>query len=334
MEFLSQWGLFLLDTITIVVSILIVIAGIFAIAAKNKGVDRGKLTIKKINDQFDKTIETIHHETLDKDQLKQFKKHTKKSQKLNKKNSLTSKNKLFIIDFVGDIKASAVDALRECVTAVILAAQPSDHVLVRLESPGGMVPGYGLAASQLQRLRDAQITLTIAVDKIAASGGYMMACIANTIICAPFAILGSIGVVYQLPNFNRLLKKKEIEFEQITAGEYKRTLTMFGENTKQDRLKVQQEINSMQDLFKHHVASHRPQLNIDTVATGEHWYGTQAISLHLVDKLQTSDDFILKSKDTYDLFHLEYRTKEKLGKKLANGLSNLYARLLQYNDYD
>ena len=193
-----------------------------------------------------------------------------------------------------------------------------------------MVPHYGLAASQLQRLRDAQIKLTIAVDKMAASGGYMMACIADKLISAPFAIIGSIGVVYQLPNFSRLLHKQSIDFEQVTAGEYKRTLTMFGENTKQDRQKVQEDVNDMHELFKQHVVSHRPYVNLDEVATGEYWYGTQALKLNLVDHLQTSDDFILRAKDTFDIFLVDYKVKEKLGKKLSQCLSHCYTHLLEW----
>jgi serine protease SohB len=333
MEFLFDWGLFLLDAITVVVAILIVVAGISAIAAKNKGKHKGKLVIKKINDHFKETIDAVNHEILSKADLKKLKKAQKKTAKTSKKKANKEKHKLFIVTFNGDIKASAVDALRECVTAILLTAHKTDQVLVRLESPGGMVPGYGLAASQLQRLRDANIKLTAAVDKVAASGGYMMACVADKIISAPFAILGSIGVVYQIPNFNRFLKKKAIDFEQVTAGEYKRTLTMFGENNRQDRAKVQQEIDDMQDLFKHHVAEHRSQLDIDKVATGEHWYGKQAIGLKLVDELQTSDDFILTMKDKYDIFQIEYRIKQKFGKKVANGLSNFYTKLIQYNDH-
>ncbi len=333
MQFLFDWGLFLLDAVTIVVAILILVAGISAIAAKNKGKHKGRLIIKKINQHFNDTIDIMNHEILDKTELKLRKKQLKKQGKLDKKSKTTSTHKLFIIDFHGDIKASGVCALRECVTAIILTAQKTDHVLLRLESPGGMVPGYGLAASQLQRLKDAKIGLTVAVDKVAASGGYMMACIADKIIAAPFAIIGSIGVVYQLPNFNRLLKKKNVDFEQITAGAYKRTLTMFGENTKHDREKVQEEIDAMQDLFKDHVAVHRKQLNIDTVATGEHWYGKQALDLNLIDQLQTSDDFVLSAKNQYDIVHIEYHIKEKLGKKLAHGLSNLYTKLVQYNDH-
>lgn len=329
MEFLFDWGLFLLDAITVVIAILLVVAGISAIAAKNKGKHKGKLIIKKINDYFKETTSAMEHEILTKADHKKLKNERKASAKATK----ASKHKLFVVNFHGDIKASAVDGLRECVTAILLTAGKDDHVLLRLESPGGMVPGYGLAASQLQRLRDANITLTAAVDKIAASGGYMMACVANKIIAAPFAILGSIGVVYQLPNFNRFLKEKSVDFEQITAGDYKRTLTMFGENTDADREKVQHDINETQILFKQHVASHRSQLDIEKVATGEYWYGQQAIQLNLVDSLQTSDDFILSMRDTYDIFQIEYRMKQKLGKKLSEGLSQLYTKLIQYNNH-
>ena len=330
MSFLASWGLFFLDAITIVIAVLLIAAGIVAITTKNKGKEKGTLSIKKLNTQFNETINTINHEMLSKKELKSLKKSTKKSAK---KNDATPKNHLFLIDFQGDIKASSVSTLRECITAILLTAKADDQVLLRLESPGGTVPGYGLAASQLQRLRDANLKLTVAVDKIAASGGYLMACIADTLISAPFAIIGSIGVVYQLPNFNRLLQNKLIDFEQITAGEYKRTLTMFGENAKHDRQKVQHDVNEMQELFKQHVASHRQAINIDEVATGEYWYGTQAIKLHLVDQLQTSDDFILRAKDRFDIFLIEYKVKEKLGKKLSQCLSHCYTNLLEWHHH-
>lgn len=332
MEFLYHWGLFLLDTITLVVAILLVISGIAAIAAKNKEKISGKLIIKKINHQFDAIIESMDVACLDKRALKKSQKARKKQQDHQQKQS-DCRSKLFIIDFTGDLKASAVTALRHCITAIIISAEKTDHVLLRLESPGGMVPGYGLAAAQLERLKAAGIKLTVAVDKVAASGGYMMAAVANEIIAAPFAVLGSIGVVYQLPNFHRLLKKNAVDFEQITAGTYKRTLTVFGENTKQDRVKVQEEVDQMQDLFKQHITAHRPQLDIETVATGEHWYGTQALAYHLVDRLQTSDDFVLEARNQHDLFEIEYRVKENLRQKLSHGLSNFYAKLIEYNDY-
>lgn len=331
MHFLAEWGLFLLDTITIVVAIIAVLLAISAIAGKNKSQHpKGKLKIKKLNNDFDEIVEMVQRETCSKDGLKKLKKAHKKDKKKDK----DEKPKLFVINFQGDIKASAVRALTECINAILLTASNDDQVLLRLESPGGIVPGYGLGASQLQRLRNANIQLTIAVDKVAASGGYMMACIADKIIAAPFAIIGSIGVVYQLPNFNRLLHKKAVDFELLTAGAYKRTLTMFGENTKEGREKVQQEIDETQVLFKQHIETHRSHVDINKVATGEHWYGTQALPLNLIDKIQTSDDFILESKETFDIFSLEFRPKQTLGQKLSCGLSNLYTKFIEHQYYE
>ena len=108
---------------------------------------------------------------------------------------------------------------------------------------------YGLAASQMQRIRDKKLKLTVCVDKVAASGGYMMAVVADKIIAAPFAVLGSIGVLAQVPNFHRLLKKHDVDFEMLTAGKYKRTLTMFGENTDKGREKFQEDIEDTHVLF-------------------------------------------------------------------------------------
>lgn len=332
MQFLSDWGLFLLDTFTIVLAIILLMAALTAMASKNKGKHKGKLLIKKINTTFKDTIHAIDQETLSKSALKTRQKAEKKAAKEKQKTKTpTTSPRLFVLDFHGDIKASAVDAFRECVTAVLLTATSTDEVLVRLESPGGMVNAYGLAASQLQRLRDAKIPLTIAVDKVAASGGYMMACIADTIIAAPFAIIGSIGVVFQLPNLHRFLEKKSIDFEQLTAGEYKRTLTMFGENTEKGREKTQADIDTTHVLFKTHIKTHRTQVDIDKVATGEHWYGTQAMDLKLIDALKTSDDFILSAKDHFDIYALEYHFKQPLGKKLTGGLSQFASKLLQWN---
>lgn len=192
-----------------------------------------------------------------------------------------------------------------------------DRVVVRLESPGGMVHGYGLAAAQLVRLRDAGFNLTICVDKVAASGGYMMACIANQIIAAPFAVVGSIGVVAQVPNFNRLLKEHNIDFELYTAGQYKRTVTMFGENTAEGKAKFEEELQQTHVLFKHFVEKYRPQLNVEKVATGEHWYGKDALDLNLVDQLQTSDAYLLNLLTDHDVYVISTRKKPTLGEKLG-----------------
>ena len=217
-----------------------------------------------------------------------------------------------MVDFDGDIRASEVDSLRQEISAILTHARAEDEVVVRLESPGGTVPGYGLAASQLQRLRAREIPLTICVDKVAASGGYMMACVANQIIAAPFALIGSVGVLAQIPNLHRLLQKNRIDFEQLFTGEYKRTLTLFGENTDKGRAKMQQELDEIHARFKAHIKSLRPQLDVERIATGEHWLGARAYELGLVDKLQTSDDYLMAARRDAQLILLRYAEKKKL----------------------
>jgi len=227
------------------------------------------------------------------------------------------KGRLFVINFDGDVEASAVANLREEITAIISAADGKDSVLVRLESPGGMVHSYGLAASQLSRIKAANLKLVIAVDEVAASGGYMMACVADQIIAAPFAVVGSIGVVAELPNFHRLLKHNKVDYEQHTAGEYKRTLTMFSENTDSARVKFKKELEETHDLFKQFIIDNRGSLDIDKVATGEHWYGTQALELGLIDKIQTSDEFIVKAAAEQSVYEIAYQVKKSIADRLS-----------------
>nr|WP_275661665.1 protease SohB [Cronobacter sakazakii] len=233
-----------------------------------------------------------------------------------------------VLDFKGSIDAHEVSALREGVGGVRAVENPADEVLVRLESPGGVVHGYGLAASQLQRLRERQIPLTIAVDKVAASGGYMMACVANNIVAAPFAIIGSIGVVAQIPNFNRLLKRNDIDIELHTAGQYKRTLTLLGENTEEGREKFREDLNETHHLFKEFVHSMRPSLDIDAVATGEHWYGVQAKEKGLVDEISTSDDLIIARMAEREVVSLRYMQRKRLMDRFTGSAAQSLDRLL------
>lgn len=264
----------------------------------------------RINDQRKK----IAQATASKFELLQLSQQFAKEARARKKNN----QKVYVLDFKGDMAASAVENLREEITLILATAKAGrDRVFLRLESPGGMVHGYGLAAAQLVRLRDAGFHLTIAVDKVAASGGYMMACIANEIVSAPFAVLGSIGVVAQMPNFNRLLKQHNVDFELYTAGQYKRTVTMFGENTDEGKAKFEEELQQTHVLFKHFVEKYRPQLNVEKVATGEHWYGNDALDLNLVDKLQTSDEYLLSLLSQHDVYLIQTRRKPTLGEKLG-----------------
>lgn len=315
LNFLANYGLFLLKTITIVIAIIVVIA--FIIASKSKGkTPKEKLKIKNINKRYKAYENSLNEEILSKHQLKlatkKLKQHTKESKK-----DRHERSRVFVLTFNGDIRASATHSLREEVTALLTVAKPNDEVVVRVESPGGIVPSYGLAASQLKRLRERHIPLTICVDKVAASGGYMMACVGNKILAAPYAIIGSIGVVAQLPNFHELLKKHNINFEQITAGEYKRTLSMFGENTEKGREKVQEDVDNVHEIFKTFIHENRPQVDIDQVATGEHWHGVQAFELKLVDELMTSDDYLLRASKDKDVFEVTYEVKKSLADKFS-----------------
>ena len=335
MEFLAEYGVFLLKALTIVVSIILVIAGIAAVSGKQKQSHDGHITVNKINDDLDDYKEILEESLFDKDELKAMEKERakedkekakaekvkakerKKSNQESKDEEETFKKRVFVLDFDGDIKASAADLMREEITAVLTMARKEDEVVIRLESGGGMVHSYGLASSQLQRIKDKGIPLTVCIDKVAASGGYMMACIADKIVSAPFAIVGSIGVVAQLPNFSRLLKKHDVDFEMFTAGEYKRTVTMFGHNSAKAKDKFREDLEETHVLFKNHVTKFRPGLNIEEVATGDVWYGQDALSNHLVDELGTSDDYLVSACDDADVFEVSYEFKKSLQEKLG-----------------
>lgn len=273
-----------------------------------------EIRVSHLNTRINEQRKKIAQTTASKLELLQLSQQFAKEARARKKNN----QKVYVLDFKGDVQASAVENLREEITLILATAKAGrDRVVLRLESPGGMVHGYGLAAAQLVRLRDAGFHLTICVDKVAASGGYMMACIASEIISAPFAVVGSIGVVAQVPNFNRLLKEHNIDFELYTAGQYKRTVTMFGENTEEGKAKFEEELQQTHALFKHFVEKYRPQLNVEKVATGEHWYGEDALNLNLVDQLQTSDEYLLGLLPQHDVYVIQTRRKPTLGEKLG-----------------
>lgn len=336
-----EYGLFLAKTITFVLAVIAIIVAITASAMKQKS-KKGDLEITDLSEQYDAVEQDITHALLSKEQLKEKEKADKKLAKEKEKEAKkTGKNedddkpRLFVLDFNGSIDAKEVGSLREEISAILSVATQTDEVFVRLESGGGMVHGYGLASSQLDRIRQHNIPLTISVDKVAASGGYMMACVANKIISAPFAILGSIGVIAQVPNFNKLLKKHDVEFEQFTAGEFKRTVTMFGENTEKGREKFIEELEETHVLFKDFVAEHRPSLDIAKVATGEHWFGIKAHELGLVDHIQTSDDYLQGASKTHNIFAVKYALHktlaEKFSKAASMSVSQVFSKLLQNN---
>ncbi|ODS23371.1 protease SohB [Candidatus Endobugula sertula] len=325
MEFLYEYGLFLAKAVTFVVAIGIIIGTVISAGQKTKAASRGEIKVTPMNEQYDEIKSNVKSVICDEKTLKTEAKAEKKKLKVEKKehkkeigdNKEPEKKRLYILDFDGDIKASAVENLREEITAILAVATASDEIVLRLESSGGLVHSYGLAASQLSRIKAKGIPLVICVDKIAASGGYMMACVAEKIYAAPFAIIGSIGVVAQLPNFHRLLKKNDVDFELLTAGEYKRTLTMFGENTDKGRKKFIEDLDNVHELFKGFVGEQRTVVDVDQVATGEVWFGTQALEKQLIDDIATSDDYILRHIDERDIYHVQYTIKKTLPERLG-----------------
>ncbi|WP_371189137.1 protease SohB [Thalassotalea maritima] len=322
MEFLYEYGLFFAKVFTFVIAVIAIIAAIAGAAQKQKH-KKGELDVCDLTERYQDTEHYMLANLLDKDEFKQHEKELKKQQKQKDKASdnQESSARLFVLDFKGSIDAKEVDSLREEISAILSVANEQDEVLVRLESGGGMVHGYGLASSQLDRLVKANIPLTVAVDKVAASGGYMMACVADKILSAPFAIVGSIGVLAQIPNFHKVLRKNDIEFEQLTAGEYKRTLTMFGENTDKGREKFIEELEDTHELFKQFVSEHRPSLDISKVATGEHWFGIRAKELGLVDEIQTSDDYVQNAAKQKKVMSVKFETKKGIAEKFAKAAS-------------
>ena len=340
MEFLFEYGLFFAKVATLLVAFVVVVSVVVGASQKNKyGEGRGHLEITPLNQQFEDLKDTMLIATTDESlQKAEEKKLTKAKKKLLSEQKKTVKNvsesdvkkrsKVYVLNFDGNISASAVGHLREEITAVLTQATPNDEVLLKLESAGGMVHSYGLASSQLDRLRKKNVPLTVCVDKVAASGGYMMACVADKILAAPFAIIGSIGVVAQMPNFNKVLKKHDVEFELLTAGEHKRTLTMFGENTEKGREKFIEELEETHQLFKEYVSTRRPQIDINKIATGEIWYGSRAKDIKLIDDIQTSDDYLVSRIEDADVFEVAYVFKKKLHQRLGIAAEESADRLL------
>jgi serine protease SohB len=316
MEFLAELGLFALKTLIIVGGIIVVLAFLVQTSVARK--HKPQIEVEKLNHRFRFLRRQLQRHLL---APKKFKSLLKDEKKADKKDTEPRSSRVFVLEFQGDVRATAVESLREEITAILSVAKPGDEVVVRLESGGGLVTAYGLAASQLERIKAHGLRLTICVDKIAASGGYMMACVAHRVLAAPFAVLGSIGVIAQVPNFNRVLKKNDIDYREITAGEFKRTISIFGEITETGMEKFRSQIEDTHGLFKAYVSTHRPQLDLAKVATGEYWYGTQARDLGLVDELMTSDEYLHRQYDVADVYSVKYHPKRRLMDKLSEAVS-------------
>lgn len=329
MEFLSNYGLFLAKTLTFVIAVLLLLAGVAVIRQRQKQGDRGSLKITHLNERHERNRQQLAQHILPHKHFQAEQKKRAKEKKRAQKEQGADEVRTFVLRFAGDLRASQVDALREEISTIISVARPGvDEVMVCLESGGGLVTAYGLAAAQLARLRAAGLYLTVSIDKVAASGGYMMAAVAERIVAAPFAIVGSIGVVAQIPNVHRLLQRHDVDIELLTAGQYKRTLTILGENTQEGREKFQSQLNETHELFKAFLHEYRPTLDLAKVATGEYWFGTQAMSLGLVDELVTSDEWIERQFADRTVIEVRKMPANNLVKKLKGSVEQSAQRVL------
>ena len=315
MEFLTDYGIFLLKVITIALAITIPILIIIG-SSKSKTPNKGSLVVKNLSKKYENMGSTIRRSLLNPKELKKYNKQVQKKNKNDKKKP-SKDDAVYVLNFNGDIQASEVSKLKNEINAILLSDTKCKEVVIKVESGGGSAYAYGLCAAELKRLVDNKIKLTVCIDKVAASGGYLMSCVASKIIAAPWAIVGSIGVIAQLPNFHRLLKKNSIDFEMHTAGEFKRTLTTLGENTEDGRKKFKSELEDLHLIFKDFVKEQRPQVDTKVVATGEVWQGDKAIEVGLIDELGTSDDYLVGLSKKLKLYEIEYVEKKNLSERFA-----------------
>lgn len=317
MSFWEHLGLFSIQTFLIVAGIILIMIVAASLVARAK--IQESFRVENLGEKLDDAKQEVLSHILSKKDFKKWLKGFRKEHQEQSKR--TDKERVFVLEFEGDIRASKVETFRKEVSVVLATAKRGDKVVVLLESAGGLVHTYGLAASQLTRIKSAGLSLTVCVDKVAASGGYLMACVADRILAAPFALIGSIGVVAQVPNVHRLLNKNEIDYEEITAGAYKRTVSLFAPITPEGRKKFQEQIEETHDLFKRFVKDSRPVVNLEKVATGEYWYGVQAVELGLIDEIRTSDEFLMKASETADVFKLTLGAKKKISERLAESVN-------------
>ena len=328
MEFLIEYGLFILKALTIIIFIFISV--FFLASSMRQAPEKNEtLKIKNLTKRYQSMANSLKVLTMNKEEKKKLKKTLKKEKKTNAK---AKKKPVYVLNFEGDIEASNVESLKEEISAILQSETKCEEIVLNLESAGGTVIGYGLAAAQLKRIRDAGIKLTACVDKVAASGGYMMACVANKIVSAPFAVIGSIGVVAAIPNFSKILKKLDVDYELHTAGEYKRTITTFGETTDAGRDKFKKDLQEIHDLFKEHVSEFRPGLDISKVATGEIWEGTKALEIGLVDEISTSDEYLMNFSKKHEVYEITFETEKKIIDKLSKFLSTLLKDVMNIID--
>jgi len=330
MEFLQDYAMFLAKGLTIVAMTLVVLGAIATASQRNRGRGDEQLNVKHLNQRYRNMERALRLRVLGWRALRRHTKEYERRRKRAAKERPEEQARIYVLRFHGDIRATRVENLREEVSAILTLARPgTDRVVLCLESGGGLVPSYGLAAAQLARLRDAGLDLTVAVDRVAASGGYLMAAVANRIAAAPFAVVGSIGVVAQIPNIHRLLKRHDVDIELLTAGQHKRTLTILGKNTPEGRAKFQEELEETHGLFKAYLQRFRPQLDLERLATGEHWYGEQALELKLVDELRTSDDLLMALAREHEVYEVSFHRRQTMSRRIGIAFEQAVERILQ-----
>lgn len=332
MEFLTELGMFFAKAFSLTLLVILLVWFVARLLPRGARAEEGRLRVEKLNGRLRDLARAIRAKTLGPGAFKRVRKEERKAQKERERAGGETagserRRRIYVLDFDGDLRASALESLRHEVTAILTVAEPGDEVVLRLNSGGGLVHAYGLAASQLERLRARSLRLTVCVDRIAASGGYLMACVADRIVAAPFAVVGSIGVVATLPNVNRLLAKHDVDVELHTAGQYKRTLTVLGKNTEEGREKFREQLEEAHGLFKAFLTAHRPSLALDRVATGEHWHGSQGLDLGLVDALGTSDDLLLGESERADLFGIAWERRPTFSSRLSGLVEATVRRL-------
>lgn len=318
---------FWLDIAAFLVKALILVAAIGAIALLIARLARGdhdkddepQIKVRPLNARYDAMRDALNAVFLDRKGLKAAGKARKKEKKAGVHDD--GRRRIYVLAFKGDMRASAVRRFGREIDAVLTVARAGeDEVALRLESPGGTVTGYGLAAAEILRLRERKVKVTALVDQVAASGGYMMAVAADRIVAAPFAVVGSIGVVAPIPNLHRLLKKNDVDFEEMTAGEYKRSVSLLGEITPSGREHFRGKLDDMHDAFKAHVARCRPGVDIDAVANGDTWLASEAAPLGLVDEIMTGDEWLFRARESARLIEVASEARKTLMQQLLGGL--------------
>jgi serine protease SohB len=320
---------FWLDIAAFLVKALIIVAAIGSLAiliarlARSGEAKESEIKIRSLNERYDDMSDAMDGALLDKKERKARLKTRKKEDKAAAKarRGQAPGKRIYVLGFKGDLRATAVKRLGSEIDAVLIAARPgTDEAVIRIESPGGTVTGYGLAAAEILRLREHKVKVVASIDQVAASGGYMMACAADRIVAAPFAVVGSIGVVAPVPNLHRLLQKNEIDFEEMTSGQFKRTVSVLGEITPAGREHFRGKLEDTHEAFKAHVAQCRPEVDMAKVANGDHWLAREALGLALVDEIMTGDELLFRARDSARLYEVSTEPRKTLAQQLLSGL--------------